>query len=372
MSSETQRGSPDDRAPWLKRHGIKLLGSLVVAAVFAWLLRAGRLPVLPPREAFANVSWWMLPTYSVLWCGVHFVRAVRWKYLLDPMATVPIRRVLGVQLVGFAAIAFLPLRTGEAVRPLMIRQKGLSGWAATGTIAAERILDGLTLTLMLLLGLALSTPQDPLPDRIGELPISPSIVPKAAYGALVLFGTAFVVMGLFYWARGWARRTTESILGLASPKLGTWVADKVEHVASGLAFLPNARHSVPFILLTMVYWGANSLGILLMAHGTGFDAFTYAEACVTMGVVALGILVPNAPGFFGAYQLSFYAALAVFYPPAKVVTDGAACVLFVYTAQVLITLLGGVIGMILARASLSDATSATATDEDLAEEAPPA
>jgi len=154
--------------------------------------------------------------------------------------------------------------------------------------------------------------------------------------------------------------------------LGTWVADKVEHVASGLSFLPKTKHSVPFVLLTMLYWGANSAGIQLMAHGSGFADFTYPEACVTMGVVALGILVPNAPGFFGTYQLSFYAALAVFYPTDKIQSDGAACVLFIYTAQLLITLGAGLLGLLLARTSLSETMSASASGEDLAEDPPPA
>jgi hypothetical protein len=72
------------------------------------------------------------------------------------------------------------------------------------------------------------------------------------------------------------------------------------------------------------------------------------------GVVALGVLFPNAPGFFGAYQFSFYAALAVFYPPADVVGPGAACVLIVYTSQLLITIVGAFIGAALSRTHTRD------------------
>lgn len=358
MNEERATRSPS----WLRRHGGKLALSLVVAATFGWLLRAGKLPVLPPRESFAHVKWWTLWVYLALWSSVHVIRAVRWKFLLDPLEPVPMRRILSVSFIGFAAIAFLPLRTGEAVRPLLIRRKGLSGWAATGTIAAERIIDGLVLSGMLLVALFASTPQSPLPDRIGDLPISPSIVPRAAYGALVLFGTAFLVMGIFYAKRDFARRTTERILGLVSPKLGRWVADTVDHVASGLSFLPNLRYSVPFVAATALYWLLNSAGLQLVAWGTGFSDFTYSEACVTMGVIALGILVPNAPGFFGAYQLSFYAALAVYYPPDLVISEGAACVLLVYTSQLAITLIGAGIGFLLDRTSPGEALAADAAN----------
>jgi len=63
---------------------------------------------------------------------------------------------------------------------------------------------------------------------------------------------------------------------------------------------------------------------------------TFPQACVLIGVVALGILVPNAPGFFGAYQLSVYAALTLYFPPETVVGAGGAYVFLVYAAQVVV------------------------------------
>jgi hypothetical protein len=345
LSAEaTERPAPG----FLRKHGGKLALSLMVGGAFAWVLHAGALPLIPPRESFANVSWTMVGLYVALWTFVHFVRAARWHWLLVPMTTVPLRSIIAVSWIGFAAIVLLPLRAGEAVRPLMIRKRAdVSGWAATGTIAAERIIDGLFLSLMLLAGLATATPLSPLPDHIGNLKVSPTIVPRAAAGALVLFALAFVTMGVFYWRREWARRTTGKIVGIVSPKLATWLSDRVEHVASGLAFLPNARHTVPFVAATAAYWLLNSLGTELVSRGAGFEAFTYSEACVATGVVALGLLVPNAPGFFGAYQLSFYAALAVFYREDLVTGQGAALVFIVYTAQLFITIGGAGLGVLL-------------------------
>jgi len=336
------------RAGLLRKHAGKLVVSLAVGGAFAWVLHAGALPLIPPRESFAGVSWTTVGLYIALWTLVHFVRAARWHWLLVPMATVPLRSIVAVSWIGFAAILLLPLRGGEMVRPLMIRKRSdVSGWAAMGTIAAERILDGLFLSLMLLAGLATATPLSPLPDRIGNLGVSPAIVPRAATFALVLFAVAFVTMGVFYWRREWARETTGKVVGLVSPKLATWLSDRVEHVANGLAFLPNARHTVPFVAATAAYWLLNSLGTQLISRGAGFSAFTYSEACVATGVVALGLLVPNAPGFFGAYQLSFYAALAVFYREELVTGPGAALVFIVYTAQTFITVGGAAFGALL-------------------------
>jgi hypothetical protein len=318
------------------------------------------------------MRWWTIPAYLVLYSGVHVLRGARWKWLLDPICPLPMRRILAVSFVGFAAIMLLPLRTGEAVRPVLIRQRGkLSGWAATGTIAAERILDGLFLSLMLLAGLALSTPLSPLPERIGDLPVSPAVVPHAAYAALLVFAVAFALMGVFYARRAWARRMTARVVGAVSPGFADWLAHRVEHVADGLRFLPDLRSTAPFVAMTAVYWLLNSAGVWLVAWGSGFDTFSYTEACVTTGVVALGILVPSGPGFFGAYQLAFYAALAVFYPPEMVIGPGAACVLLVYCSQLCITIAGGVLGLALERFGPGEALVPEGPAENLAAEAPP-
>lgn len=372
MNQSPQNGAQPPATSWLRRHGGKLAASLVVAGAFAWLLHKGALPLAPDKSAFSRVRWWTVGAFVVLYGLVHVIRAVRWSLLLAPIARVPLRKVLGVSFIGFAAIVLLPVRTGEAVRPLLIRTHGnISGWAATGTIAAERIIDGLVLSLMLLAGLTLSTPLSPLPDHIGDLPISPSIVPRSAYAALALFAVAFTVMGVFYANRAWARRVTERVVGVVSPRLATWLADRVEHVGDGLRFLPDRKLATSFIGATAFYWLLNASSLWLVAWGVGFDRFTLAEACTTTGVIALGILVPNAPGFFGAYQLAFYAALAVFYPPELVTGPGSALVLMVYSAQLLITIFGAVIGLLLERTGVGEvlaedaaANLATSTGSD--------
>lgn len=368
MSAAPKAGAGESQG-WMRRHWPKVILSLIVAASFGWLLHKGALPLVPPAASFAQMKWWTVPVALLLWSGVHFLRAIRWTWLLEPIAEVPLRRVLGVSFIGFAAIALLPVRTGEAFRPLLIRREGqLSGWAATGTIAAERIIDGLVLSAMLLAGLSLSTPLSPLPESIGDLPVSPALVPQIAYLALGGFVVAFLIMALFYARRELARRLTERTIGWASPRLATWLADKVEHVAAGLRFLPNLRYTGPFVVVTAAYWLLNAAGTWLLAWGTGFEGFTYWMALVMSGTVAIGLLAPNAPGFFGAYQFSAYAALAVFYPAEIVVNQGAACVFVVYSAQLFITVAGGALGLLLERTGLGEALRAEAQAAKLAPE----
>ena len=341
---------PSPEATWLRRHGVKLVLSLLIGAGFVWLLHAGALPLVPGPEAFKQLRWWTVPTYLILWTAVHALRAGRWYWLLAPVQRVSLRTILPVAFVGFGAILILPFRTGEVVRPvLMHRQSPVSGWAATGTIAAERIIDGLCLSVVLFVALQLATPLDPLPDKIGALPVPVAVVPGAAYTALLVFAVAFVVMGVFYWRRSWARRATHAVIGLVSPALARWLADRVERVADGLRFLPRVRYSAPFLVATAAYWLLNGAGCWLLAWGCGFDSISFAQGCVNLGVVALGILLPNAPGFFGTYQISSYAGFAMYFPTQDVVTAGAAYVFIIYSAQVAITLLAAVAAMLVTR-----------------------
>ena len=61
---------------------------------------------------------------------------------------------------------------------------------------------------------------------------------------------------------------------------------------------------------------------------------SYAQAMVVLGVLGLGFSLPNAPGFFGSFQLALYAGLAVYVAPRYVVNEGAVFVFVYYLAYI--------------------------------------
>lgn len=355
VPNATQSSASEEPQPLgAGRSGRRLLWQLalgvVIAGMFVWIMRKGAMPLVPHESAFVDMRWWTAAVYFIGWSVVHVLRAARWQLLLAPIAKVSLRRVFAASFVGFLAILVLPLRAGEVVRPVMVREPGrLSAWAAAGTLGAERIADGLVLSVMLFVALLLSHPLDPLPDRLGDLPISVSIIPRAAYAALLLFVVAFAVMLAFHRWKIAARRLLHALIDPLSPRLATWVSRRIESVAEGLTFLSLWRKSFPFALITIAYWMLNVACTWLLGWGVGFEGFSYARACVLTGVLALGVLMPNAPGFFGAYQFSLYAGLAMFYPRNPVLERGAAFVLAMYVLQTSITVVFAALGMWLAR-----------------------
>jgi uncharacterized protein (TIRG00374 family) len=247
-----------------------------------------------------------------------------------------------------SSITSSPLRSGEVVRPYLItKRSSIKLWEATGTIGAERVIDGLILSILLFIGLQISTPLSPLPDHVGKLPVPAAAVPGAAYTALTIFLVAFVVMGIFFFARDFARRVTFAVGRVISHQLADRLAGIVERIADGLRFLPSPSHFVPFMTETLAYWLINAAGVWLLGWGCGLTGMTIAQATVTMGCLGIGILVPSGPGYFGAFQLSTYMALGMFFHEDMLQGPGAAFVFLLYATQVGFHLVALGIGLLL-------------------------
>jgi hypothetical protein len=271
----------------------------------------------------------------------------RFYYLLAPVAPVPLRRVMSISCIAMAIIAILPLRIGEMARPAMLRERGkLSGWAVTAAVAAERILDGVVFGLALLLGLAIAPPHQPIPDRIGNLPIPAALVPRAAITATAAFGVALAVMALFYWRRAPARSLTERVFGVFSRRLGAALAGVIERMSDGLRFLTDFRHVGPYLGVTLISAAANFWAAQLLAQAVGLPGIGLAESAVLLGVLAIGFALPNAPGFFGVVQLSLYAGLALYVPPSTVTHAGASYVFIYYVSYLGVILVLALLGLI--------------------------
>jgi glycosyltransferase 2 family protein len=325
----------------------KLVLSLLPAVVIVWLMQSGSLRIVPPREELEQVAPATIPVYIAVWALMYVVRLSRWYWLLAPVQRVPLWTVLRVGAVGLLAIALLPFRMGEVVRPLLIRQPPkLTFWTASGTVGGERIIDALSVSVMLLVGLHVAKPQSNLPDHIGTLPVNVALVPQTAFVSALVFASGCLVMSVFYFQRAWARRMTELVVGAVSPRAATFLATKLEQMAEGLGFLSNPALSIPFVLATAAYWLLNAGTFWVLAVGCGLESIGYWGAAATMGVVALGILVPATPGFFGMFQLATYAGLAMYLAPDVVMGRGSAYAFLGYVLPVGLSALAGLVAVL--------------------------
>jgi glycosyltransferase 2 family protein len=318
--------------------------SVVLIGAFVGVLSSGGFPLFPPAEALAKVQTPGVVAFVALMLFNLLTRYARCHFLYAPLAKIPFRRTMTINAIGMAAITYLPLRIGEFARPAMLRDRAqVSAWAVTGTVGAERILDGLVFCGMLLLGLALAAPQVPLPDHVGTLPVPVWLVPRSATIASLVFVVAFIVMAGFYWFRALARSLTERVVGLVSKKLAKRLADIVERLSDGLQFLTNVRYSLPYLLVTLASVFSLVVAIEVLANAVGLPELSVSQSMVVLGVLALGFTAPNAPGFFGVVQLALYMGLATYIVPDKVAHEGSVLVFIYYaTYLVCVTLLAAI------------------------------
>lgn len=324
----------------LAQRAPRIAVSLLIAGGFVWALRHGGLPLVPDRAAFASVTWWTIPVYAAAMACAMFFRTYRWIHLLRPIAPeLSASRVQGVALIGFTAIFFAPLRTGEVVRPYLISQDGkVSFFQAMATVGAERVIDGLVLMAMAVIALQLSVPVSPLPDHLGDLPLPVAAAPAALFGMLAVFVGALAATILFYGARHFARTLTHRVLGVISERLALWVTGPLERLSDGLTFLSSRVHFARFSRDTLCCWAVTLFAQWLLLRGCGFPA-SAAEAGVTLGVMGVGSLLPSGPGFFGAFQMGTFTGLAMFYNQELLRSSGVVFVFVCYSVQIVINAL---------------------------------
>jgi uncharacterized protein (TIRG00374 family) len=306
---------------------VRLIASLAIAVVLIlWLTKQG-FEVLPSLDNIMELcDRWGIPVYIGLFSLFHLLRAWRWIFLLRPFAKVPRGTMMEVAFLGFAAIQMMPLRTGEVARPYLLdRYAGISKSALFGTIAIERVIDGLVISLML--SAALFTIPSSRSTLIWGLRILPLLIFVAALGLLVTF--------YFYPER--VRHVIGKIAGMVSRRLAEFVTGVLERFHAGLGALPHQQSFWAFVTVTTLYWCINGVAFFMLARACGLT-IPPAGAVAGMGCLAVGILLPAGPGYFGNFQVAVVTAVELFLPAAAVSERLAVFVFLLYVLQTGLTI----------------------------------
>jgi uncharacterized protein (TIRG00374 family) len=349
-----QAPSTESRPMWL-RVLPKLVISVALGALFAWLFARGGVPLLPAPDLLFAIRPWTVPVYLCSLLLVHFFRASRWRFLIAPVKRVPFVDVMLLNWIGFFAIFALPLRLGEIARPALTKLRhGIPISVGLGTVAVERVLDGLITSLCVAWALLV------LPRVHTDDPIAAHL-PTYGYAALLFFAAAFGALGMFLWQRKLAMRLTRFTLGVLSPSLAETLATKVGNVADGIRSISDVRLALGFLSESALYWGCNAVGVWLLGIGCGLP-LGLGHAAAIMGVLAIGILLPTGPGLFGNFQLAVSAALRLYFAERLVGGQGAVFIFLLYAMQSAVMVLAGVIPLYARKLRLSDLMTLPETD----------
>ena len=233
---------------------------------------------------------------------IQLCRIFRWGVLIKPFAKISSGALFRISSVGLLLILVMPLRLGEFSRPFLLKREcGASMSAGLATVAVERAIDGLLVTLLFFVTTLA------LPARFGV----PEPVTVAAYASLALFGTAALVIVA---TLIWGAKVSALLHRLGDPLargLTTKAVDLLEKFVGGLQALPDARAVAAVVAYTLAYWAANGLGYYAVVEAFGWDIPVVA-GFVLVCIVVLGIMIPAGPGHLGTFQAAILIGLGMF------------------------------------------------------------
>ena len=236
------------------------------------------------RDALAEANYiYLAPAVASYFVAVYF-RAIRWRYLLSPLRSLSVRRLYPVVVIGYMANNLLPARLGELVRSYYLaRRERINASSALGTVAVERVYDGVTL-------LAWAAVAGPALLLLGEFDgasdtsratwiVSSTLIVVLFVGALaILTCLAVVPRSLAYLDR---------FIRFVPARFRPKAQELAQTFVEGLSILNSPRKHLGLFLLSLPVWACEAAMYFLIAHSFGIDDYFGSVGVLVLVVVLL-------------------------------------------------------------------------------------
>jgi len=322
-----QPDSPRWSGQWTSRTRAVTVGlaALLAAALLYYSLRG-----IEWREVgriVANADAGLLALCAAIATASLFLRAWRWRILLDAGGTVSVSTAFWATAAGLFGNNFLPARAGEIVRTVMISSRGgLDGTYVLATALSERVADAIVLVVISAVVLL-------------TLPSPPGWLADAArpFGILGLIGAlAIAILPLL---GPTSRRIIER---LPLPEaLRPKAIGAVEQGLRGIAAFHDVRRLLAFIGLAVLIWGLDAVGTMIAGAALGFQ-FPISVALLLITGLSVGSALPSTPGYVGIYQ---FVAVTVLTPFGFSRTDAIAYILVAQALMYVVIGFWGALGL---------------------------
>jgi len=239
--------------------------------------------------AFQQADYVWVAGAVLLYLFALLARTVRWRALLSSERLVPLRELLPTMAMGRGANNIYPFRTGEIVRvALLHRRHSISLAAGFASILVERIFDGLTMVLFLLLAALL-----------GGIPVYLRYV---VWAASVVFGVALLsVYAVVIWP-SIVRRVTEWLIERLAPQhFRVQLKGIVERFVAGLSSIRSIRTLTAVLACSIAVWSAETVSYRLLMNSFGFSV-DFRELLLMSGAANLGTALPSGPANVGTFD----------------------------------------------------------------------
>ena len=225
-----------------------------------------------------------------------WLRAIRWRYLLEPIKRVKNHSLFSAVMIGFMANNILPARIGEFVRAYAIgRKENLSKSLSFATIIVERILDGFTLLAFLSVILVF-------------FPF-PAWLKKAGILAFVFYVLIIAFLVLLKKYKENMLKFLNYILSPISKRLSHKTDEILMSFIAGFDVLKGKKQIALILFYSFSIWTTYAVLTLLVFISFNFNLPFYAPFLLTV-ILTFGVMIPSSPGFIGTYQFFCVTGLA--------------------------------------------------------------
>jgi glycosyltransferase 2 family protein len=288
------------------------------------------------KKAMDQAHYWLLIPVFVLLLISHWLRALRWRQLMEPMGYHPSRlNAFFAVMIGYFVNLGAP-RLGEVLKcTILARYEKVPAQKLVGTIVAERAFD--VICLLLAFGLTFVFQFDIISSLLHDYvyPAFQNQNGQTAYTKIIILAAGLILF-LF-------------ILKIVFSRFGhinivQKVKDILTGVWHGLISVRALKNKFLFFVYTICIWI-----MYLLSTWVGFFAIdatshlTLADALTVLVMGSVGMIV--SPGGIGAYALLVMETVALYHIPKE--PYGQALGWLLWLGQFLSFILFGVVSFIL-------------------------
>jgi hypothetical protein len=278
--------------------------SLLALALVAWFLRHANIADVWTQVRHARMDLLILGFIFVM--ATYWARAIRWQYLLAPVGPTRFRTVLRTTVIGFAALAILPARVGDVLRPyLLARREGLATTATMATVVMERVLDLIAVLALLAIYVWGFTGDSPLPDKL----LNP--VKVSATLAAAVAGVLMAVMWVLATHPERIGQLAAAAARILPGRLSEQVGDLATTFSGGFAATRNPRALLFATIWSFPLWLAIAAEAWAVTVAFGID-MPFAGTFLLQALLVIGVAVPT-PGGVGSYHEAYRIGVTTFF-----------------------------------------------------------
>jgi uncharacterized protein (TIRG00374 family) len=253
------------------------------------------------------------------------IRAWRWQYLLEPLGATSFGNAFRATAVGFAATSILPARAGEVIRPYFLsRHERMSATAAFATVILERVLDMLTVLVLLAAYVFFFRPELATTNAVAFEAV------KWAGGTAAVGAIATLIV--FFVLAGDPARLGKTLFRLETvlpSTLAGLLARVAEKFATGLRAVRRPGRLLVALILSVPLWLSIAMGIWAASRAFHL-AIPFTGSFLVVALLVVGVAVPT-PGAVGGFHAAYKFAATTFFAAPDDAAVGAAIVLHALT-----------------------------------------